>query len=666
MKKAFGKNTLGGGKKMNVNMHEYGRSTFNLNKVVRTTMNVGTLIPLYTNIGLNGDTWNIDLNALIKTKPAIAPLFGTYKYQVDVFTADMRLYISALHNNSLGVGMNMEKVKMPQIAIVPKTDEGIKFDTSSLLTYLGKRGVAPSKTGDTEYSNAIPLLTYYDIFKNYYANKQEEIAYVIGKEPNTIIYTYGTKVTYTNSANTSIDLILADKKIPQGYSLPSTFNTDVPVELFIQQKSLANQQEVSAYGALPIKLNTIPLRIKTELASYEPDTNVKHIHGYVTKQISGIYYYYKFEGVGGSETAQLFTLYGTKVETKNQGIQLNDFDLKNIDDMREKILGTPFYTQFNLVGKDLDLPYSACLLQEQSTGEVGAEYKQSGICVKTFQSDIFQNWLNTEWVDGVNGISEITKVDTSNGLNLDALNLAQKVYNMLNRIVVSGAGWKDWQDAIYGTSAVALPEMPVYHGGMSCRIGFEEVTSNASAADAEGDNQPLGTLAGKGQQYGKKGGRVTIHVKEPCIIMVIASITPYIDYSQGNKWWTEELKTINDLHKPALDGIGFQNLMQSQIVATAKKGIAIGKSPAWIHYMTDVNECYGEFAIGGTERYMVLQKEYEVEKLGNITNTTTYIDPTQFNYTFADTSLSAQNFWVQQAFDIKCRRIMSAKLIPNL
>lgn len=201
---------------------------------------------------------------------------------------------------------------------------------------------------------------------------------------------------------------------------------------------------------------------------------------------------------------------------------------------------------------------------------------------------------------------------------------------------------------------------------MSCRIGFEEVTSNASAADAEGDNQPLGTLAGKGQQYSKKGGRVTIHVKEPCVIMIIASLTPYIDYSQGNKWYMKELKTINDLHKPALDGIGFQNLPQYQLNGTANLGIAIGKTPAWMNYMTDINECYGEFAVGGSERYMVLQKEFEINNSGEISNSTTYIDPTQFNYTFADTNLSAQNFWVQQAFDIKCRRIMSAKLIPNL
>ena len=66
--------------------------------------------------------------------------------------------------------------------------------------------------------------------------------------------------------------------------------------------------------------------------------------------------------------------------------------------------------------------------------------------IKTYQSDLFNNWLQTDWIDGVNGISAVTAVDTSEGsFKIDALNLAQKVYNMLNRIAVSGGSYEDWQ-----------------------------------------------------------------------------------------------------------------------------------------------------------------------------------------------------------------------------
>ena len=47
-------------------------------------------------------------------------------------------------------------------------------------------------------------------------------------------------------------------------------------------------------------------------------------------------------------------------------------------------------------------------------------------------------------------------------------------------------------------------------------------------------------------------------------------------------------------------------------------------------------------------------------------NATSYINPEDYNFTFADASLDAQNFWVQLGFGVKARRVMSAKQIPNL
>ena len=64
---------------------------------------------------------------------------------------------------------------------------------------------------------------------------------------------------------------------------------------------------------------------------------------------------------------------------------------------------------------------------------------QYGLCLKTYNSDLYQNWINTEWTEGANGINEASAVDVTDGkLSMDALNLAQKVYNFLNRIAVSG------------------------------------------------------------------------------------------------------------------------------------------------------------------------------------------------------------------------------------
>src|SRR5690606_13889217 len=111
--------------------------------------------------------------------------------------------------------------------------------------------------------------------------------------------------------------------------------------------------------------------------------------------------------------------------------------------------------------------------------------------------------------------------------------------------------------------------------------------------------EPLGTLAGRGIMAGKsKGGKINIRVDEPSYIMGIVSLTPRIDYSQGNKW-DVNLKTMDDFHKPALDEIGFQELITDQMAWWDTKIIymdnignplekptplfkSAGKQPAWL------------------------------------------------------------------------------------
>lgn len=204
--KSIGKNTLGGGKKMNVNMRSYNRSTHDLSYAWRSTMNVGTLVPFMSQIALPGDTWEINLNEKVLTHPTVGPLFGSYKLQLDVFECPIRLYQAMLHNNALNVGLDMSKVKLPKfqeltIQNMDKPVLGDKFpqiNPSCLLAYLGRRGWGvPSKT--IAGKQCVPVLAYFDIFKNYYANKQEEKFYTIGA--GNILPTHNVELRLTNSNN---------------------------------------------------------------------------------------------------------------------------------------------------------------------------------------------------------------------------------------------------------------------------------------------------------------------------------------------------------------------------------------------------------------------------------------------------------------------------------
>ena len=126
------------------------------------------------------------------------------------------------------------------------------------------------------------------------------------------------------------------------------------------------------------------------------------------------------------------------------------------------------------------------------------------------------------------------------------------------------------KDCTYGSPEYAgkyldRPETPVFIGGMAQYIEFDEVISKSATETAYG-SQPLGDIAAIGRG-GKplNNGHIHYQCEEPGYIMGLMAITPMVDYSQGNDF-DLNLQTIDDLHKPALDGIGYQDLIQEQMV----------------------------------------------------------------------------------------------------
>lgn len=698
MKQVIGGNRLGSGKKMTTELHGYDRSTFNLNKVWRSSMCVGTLVPCYCNIGLNGDTFDIDVNALVRTTPTKAPLFGTLKMQIDFFKIPERLYNGTLHNNPTDVAMKMNNIPFQKLLIyhslkgdLTRNFETSQINSSSLLRYLGLSGLGYDTyhtTGSDKYIekeiNATPILAYYDICKNYYANKQEGRMFYIGNKKtettgtiNKVIqagigWDYGhtaTEKTYIANNNEVIinidDYNSSQEKILYILGDTSTQATTIDIEINGLWKTIEQATIDGDIKMFPVNNNKANIKLQIKI---EVNTSIK---------IRGL--------VGNIDE-----------------IELKEFEIKALDYVREACLAqNDFVRKFGNVTLNPDYivnywgmgeietnPFSE-LPNFANTGGINKPnnsiYTMYGLCLKTYQNDMFNNWLsntivNTQW--GM--ISEITSIDTSDGLKLDTLNLAKKVYNMLNRLAVTGGTYQDWQEVNYGEKVTNLVETPEYCGGTSFEIGFEEVVSTSDTM--EQNDKALGSLAGKGTIIsGGENNHIIIKVEEPSIIMGIVSITPRIDYSQGNKWYLTELKNYGDLHVPALDGIAFQDLMSEQMAwwsqgiveedgEPIKENPSIGKLPAWMNYMTDYNEVFGDFADNNKAGYMVFKRNYEPRDTETplymnsnyIKDNTTYVDPQKYNYAFAYTNLDSQNFWVQIAMDIQARRKMSAKIIPNL
>lgn len=693
MKVSIGKNTLGGGKKMMTRLNNYNRSTHDLSFVCRTSAAVGTLIPTFYQLVLPGDTFPVQTRCHTLTHPTIGPLFGSFKQQNDFFFCPIRLYNAMLHNNALNIGLNMKQVKFPVFPISYKlyTDKTKMLGSndsllnevhpSSLVAYTGVRALStlePYGSNMMKTYNCIKLMMYYDIFKNYYANKQEKNFYVIsgntyylykqiastleeGQMSLTIANSSDKKKSWTvvatgvqNSTNTSGEYpkkntdyqtwVLAIKPFSQDKdSGQIEINIDMETGWLVQSGgTVGGRQTIKIYGTINNLVETGTLTDITKL---------------INNAVEGTEYY-RLEAEFYPTEATFKTYYSVNKPSLATSVEAryNSYDLKTIDDMRENILaaGKTQYISQDAFIVDIFKP-----IQTKNGTAPSCSQPMVGLALKTYQSDINTNWVNTEWIDGESGINAITAIDTSGGsFTLDTLNLAKKVYTMLNRIAVSDGSYNAWIQTVYTSGGLNHIETPLYLGGSSLEIEFQEVVNNSGT-----EEQPLGTLAGRGIATSHKGGNIIFKADEPGYIFCITSLTPRVDYFQGNEW-DNYLLTLDDLHKPQLDGIGFQDRLYRSINANIPYTMAsksIGKQPAWIEYMTNINKTYGNFALVENEGWMCLNRIF-----GDIDTYTTYVFPHLYNNIFADTDITAQNFWIQIAFNTKPRRVMSAKVIPNI
>lgn len=655
--RTLGKNTLGDNNKMKVAMRDYDMSTHDISTIFRSSIGVGMLVPFCKILCQKGDI--IDINLINKTlsQPTLGPLFGSFKLQHFMFFGGFRLYNSWLHNNRTGIGMKMSDIKLPMMVANTKgvaTTAETDISASALYKYLGWSKSRRTGAGSTSgvYKNGVPLLLYLDIFKNFFANTQEDKFYMLkgaGEIKLNIQKTY-------NNNNNGIYIIGRDQN-----SVDVTKTTTITAGIILTDYT-------NFWNSLKVKILESDGGLYTKRIS-ELTSNPK---------IAGI----TLDKISADPYATILQFFTTKETANYIKVEIGQYDLKLLDQIKDIILHKKGNETLLINESDTGPTSNGSTELQVLVRDIrnAQSNKLGGMLLKTYDSDIFNNWVKTDWIDGAGGITELTSIDiTANDgkLTMDALNLQQKVYNMLNRIAISGGTYRDWLETVYTAGKyLDRPETPVFIGGMTQYIEFDEVISK-SATETTYGSQPLGDIAAIGRG-GKpmNNGHIHYQCEEPGYIMGLIAITPIIDYSQGNDF-DLNLQTIDDLHKPALDGIGYQDLIQEQMVGETSvynggakidniKHLAANKTVAWIDYMTNYNRTYGDFAAGEALDFMVLNRRYEVGDNNTIEDLTTYIDPQKYIEIFADTSIDSQNFWVQTVVQATRRGNYSAKQIPFL
>lgn len=650
--KQIGGDRIGSGNKMSVSATGYGYSTHDVGKVRRTSMSFGTIVPMGQWMLTTGSRLRINLDALITSNALLYQLYGSAKFQVDVFSARMALYNPKMLLNLNDQGYDIADIKFPQMELVTK---GLKEATnisnqqinpSSLLRYLGIAGngqnFADRAVPVSRQHNAMWLLMYYQIVKEYYSNRQEKTGMMI----------HNASLTGTVTA-VGVNTGGGGATIPQipGGTLE---------QLFWNSNLRIDNTEGENFRSW-----TVELLINNE----EGDrwVNVSEMYGQIdTYNNGGVdwqrYLHLKNEYIGNYVKCWRYA------EADNLTPTLQEYDLKAIDRMMMRIMSEVETPTALVLNKDTELPYGACL-QHEGEDFYAINTTQEGLALGTYQSDVFNNWLDNATINSLTAKNKV-KVNAEGEFSIDMLNLTQKLYNYDMRIGVTDGTLDEWREMTYAQIGKSKSLKPVYEGGLSKEIVFDMIISTAST-----EEDPLGTIASRGNFGGKhKGGYVQIDTDEEKLVMVLAKITPRLVYNQGNDW-TTNMKNLDDLHKPALDKIGYQNLVTDQMAAfeTVVKSdgslttYSAGKQPAWQWYRTNYDDALGNMA--DMEDYKVFGRTYEATVIGThyrIKDLTTYIDPTKFNDVFAIQSLDAMNFDVQVGMDATLTLVMSEEVIPNL
>lgn len=652
--RTLGKNTLGDNNKMKVAMRDYDMSTHDISTVFRSSIGVGMLVPFCKILCQKGDIIDLDLINKTLSQPTLGPLFGSFKLQHFMFFGGFRLYNSWLHNNRTGIGMKMSDIKIPMMTANTtgaSTEAYTNISSSALYKYLGwskSRRIGTNATTGV-LKNGVPLLLYLDIFKNYFANTQENKFYMLKGAGNI---TLNISDTYQSSDD--------------GYY---KIGTDQYSVHFTKTTTIDTTIVTNDYQRF---WESIKVRVILSDGSFQTTNLGRLTTNALTKKII-------LNAVSAEPYATILQFQTTQAAASFVKTELGQYDLKVLDEIRDVILHKKGNETLIISGSTTGTDQNGSpelstfiknLINSQSN-------KLGGMLLKTYDSDIFNNWIKKEWVEGAGSITDRTTIDVSDGqLTMDMLNLQQKVYNMLNRIAVSGGTYKDWLETVYTAGKyLERPETPVFIGGMTQYIEFDEVISK-SATETQYGNQPLGDIAAIGRG-GKpiNNGHIHYQCEEPGYIMGLMAITPMIDYSQGNDF-DLNLQTIDDIHKPALDGIGYQDLIQEQMAGETSvysnggtinnlNHLSANKTLAWIDYMTNYNRTFGDFAAGEALDFMVLNRRYDVQN-NQIKDLTTYIDPQKYIEIFADTAIDSQNFWVQTVVNATRRGNYSAKQIPFL
>lgn len=148
-----------------------------LSHYLRTSMAPGLGYPICCIPCSPGDQHQLEFKHLMNTQAILNPLYGSYRLQICVFFAGISLYIPRLWRNGYMNSSDSNGIMDVNFPFCHIANENpiFRVNESSLPAFLGMGYGSGrfSSAANSYHVNLLPYLMYYDIFRHYYANRQE-------------------------------------------------------------------------------------------------------------------------------------------------------------------------------------------------------------------------------------------------------------------------------------------------------------------------------------------------------------------------------------------------------------------------------------------------------------------------------------------------------------
>nr|UCS96053.1 MAG: major capsid protein [Microviridae sp.] len=327
-----------------------------------------------------------------------------------------------------------------------------------------------------------------------------------------------------------------------------------------------------------------------------------------------------------------------------------------------------------------------------------ARLMNAGYFLTTYEMDLSRGLLSTS----VGTVKSNVSV-SGNSFSIDQFRFANSVQKTIDRFDVSGGRFSTWLRRIWSVKADKKLDCAEILHVASSYIGVTDVISTSGTQETALAQQA-------GYTIGRIGSR-NDYVRSDSygILLCISSLVPIVSYSQGILPYDYKL-SIQDLFMPQYSNIGFQDVPVKELdaqyltlpigqtgqtsadstVPILGPDIAVGRRLAFQEYRIANSRSFGQFASGGDYSYWSLNRFYSlIERHGSDRvpttrddvnagygirlevvpqsfSTTTYVWPRLYNYLFAQTDDSAQNFRMRAHVIFKGSREVPVPSNPSL